>query len=70
MLSSDSGDEAVVYGNDEEDFQEKETEVDREDELRYGKLYAKFKAKNKNIETTNLASDFYYGDIDEDYVED
>lgn len=36
MLSSDSGDEEVVYGNDEEDFQEKEAEVDREDELRYG----------------------------------
>ncbi|XP_050302437.1 probable RNA polymerase II nuclear localization protein SLC7A6OS [Anthonomus grandis grandis] len=66
LLSSDSGEEQLVYSREEEEFQDRECEVDREDELRYGKLYAKFKAKNKNVQTSSLAKDFYYGDIDED----
>ncbi|KAF7287032.1 hypothetical protein GWI33_002417 [Rhynchophorus ferrugineus] len=64
-LSSDSGEEEFIYSKDEEDYQDFEDD-NKEDELRYGKLYARFKAKNKNVETSNLASDFYYGDIDED----
>lgn len=55
-----------MYSRDEADFQDEEPEGDKEDELRYGKMYATFKAKHKNVETTGLANDFYYGDIDED----
>ncbi|XP_066254979.1 probable RNA polymerase II nuclear localization protein SLC7A6OS [Euwallacea similis] len=64
LLSSDFGEEDLVYSTEEEDFQD--LDYDREDELRYGNLYAKFKAKNKDIQTSNLSNNFYYGDIDED----
>lgn len=66
VLSSDSGEENFVYSREEEDFQDEEGEVNKEDELIYGKQYAQFKAKHKNVTTTGLANDFYYGDIDED----
>lgn len=65
LLSSDSGEEDLVYSREEQEFQDDEAEHDREDELRYGKLYAKFKAKNKSINSSELANDLYYGDIDE-----
>ncbi|CAG9769098.1 unnamed protein product [Ceutorhynchus assimilis] len=64
LLSSDSDAENLIYSREEEDFQQ--ANIDKEDELRFGQKYAVFKSKNKNVETTGLANDFYCGDIDEE----
>ncbi|ENN79525.1 probable RNA polymerase II nuclear localization protein SLC7A6OS [Dendroctonus ponderosae] len=51
VLSSDSGEENFVYS---------------QDELLYGKEYARFKAKHQDVKPTGMSNDFYYGDIDKD----
>ncbi|EFA03974.1 probable RNA polymerase II nuclear localization protein SLC7A6OS [Tribolium castaneum] len=65
-LSSDDGEEGFVYSIDSEGagFEE---DVDDSDVQRYGERYARFKAKHKkNVQTTALDHDLYYGDIDEE----
>lgn len=66
LLSSDEGEEAFVYGIDSEGAAFDE-EIDETDVHRYGKMYAKFKAKNKNDnEKCTTYNDLYYGDIDDE----
>lgn len=65
-LSSDDGEEGFAYSVDSESagFEE---DIDDSDVQRYGERYARFKAQNKkNVETTTLQNDLYYGDIDEE----
>lgn len=64
LLSSDEGDEAFVYGIDSEGAAFDEN-IDECDVHRYGKMYAKFKAKyKKDNEKPGRFNDLYYGDID------
>ncbi|XP_044266951.1 probable RNA polymerase II nuclear localization protein SLC7A6OS isoform X2 [Tribolium madens] len=65
-LSSDDGEEGFVYSIDSEGagFEE---DIDDSDVQRYGERYARFKAKHKkNVQTTALEHDLYYGDIDDE----
>ncbi|RZC22667.1 RNA polymerase II nuclear localization protein SLC7A6OS [Asbolus verrucosus] len=65
-LSSDDGEEGFVYSVDSEaaGFEE---DIDESDVQRYGERYARFKARHKKeIQTTTLTEDSYYGDIDEE----
>ncbi|KAJ8948891.1 hypothetical protein NQ318_005512 [Aromia moschata] len=65
LLSSDEGEEGFVYSIDSEGagFEE---DIDESDVFRYGERYAKFRAKyKKELESSGLDRDLYYGDIDE-----
>lgn len=63
-LSSDDGEEGFIYSIDSEasGFEE---DIDPTDVRRYGEMYARFKARNRNI-PSSPPKDLFYGDIDEE----
>lgn len=62
-LSSDEDEEKYVYDDDHED-----DDIDEEDARKYGRSYARFKAKSqKLVETKNHDHNFYIGDEDDYY---
>lgn len=69
-LSSDCEEEDYVYSiNDDEACLD--DELDESDVRKYGKMYARFKAKAKNLtEADNIDHGLYYGDIDDEDEED
>lgn len=62
-LSSDEGEEKYVYNEEDE-----EDDINQEDVRKYGKLYAKFKAKSKKlVEVKDEDHNFYIGGEDDYY---
>lgn len=65
-LSSDDEDEAYVY-DDDSDGTGYEAMISKKEEKKYGKLYARFKAKVRYMEKKKgIRNDFHYRDIDDD----
>lgn len=60
-LSSDDAEDKYIYDDEESDINE-------EDVRKYGRLYAKFKAKSQRLmEPKNKDHNFYFGDEDDYY---
>lgn len=67
-LSSDKDDEDLLYNNEDSDDACLEDLVDEEDVRKYGRVYARFRARAKRLEEPKIHNpDLYYGDIDNEY---